>query len=616
MRRSRFASNVLGCGHWAGEGSAGRAPAERPRSAARRRLSSDGRFRSRDGDGGLLACEPRSGRALARRRSLAEDRRGARRGGLGDGLRAREASEARVPESPELAELWPRIAWRVTIPSEPPGATVFWQAYDAPDDRWHELGKTPLEDIRFPYGLSRLRFELAGHRTLMRALGGAHLNWTRAHRWAADIALFDTLLGGPRVRTRSTPAQTLARDKVRVPGWTLGAGGRSVELRDYFLGRYEVTNAEYKAVRGRRRLRAAESWDPIVVNGAALPWESDAAVRRSDRTTGPKHLGSERLPDGEDGFPVSGVSWYEAAAYARFVGQELPTAHHWQHALANSMFPWLLPASNFGGTEPRPVDGQPGDDARRGVRHGRQRAGMDGDARSATNASSLAGAGTTRTTSPAAPTHRRRRAIARPATGCRLAVTARRVERRRVGAGAARIALDGVARARSRSRSPTRCTRRTAACSTTTRRIVERSRGSDRTRRAFGRASASGSTQGTARSACCSTSTCRPARLAAVSDRGLLAGLGYVRARRRRRVLRETDRLHREERTSRCVPRVQGDLRARVGNSRVGRDFDTVEYRDNTIDTVKDLRRRVDYLETRGDSTATRSRSSATAGAA
>ena len=83
-------------------------------------------------------------------------------------------AEARVPESPELAELWPRIAWRVTIPSDPPGATVFLQAYDATDDRWLELGKTPLENIRIPYGLSRLRFELSGHRTL-------------SARWAAHI---------------------------------------------------------------------------------------------------------------------------------------------------------------------------------------------------------------------------------------------------------------------------------------------------------------------------------------------------------------------------------------------------------------------------------------------
>ena len=27
--------------------------------------------------------------------------------------------------------------------------------------------------------------------------------------------------------------------------------------------------------------------------------------------------------------PVGGVSWYEAAAYARFAGKSLPTLHEW-----------------------------------------------------------------------------------------------------------------------------------------------------------------------------------------------------------------------------------------------------------------------------------------------
>lgn len=76
-----------------------------------------------------------------------------------------------------------------------------------------------------------------------------------------------------------------------------------------------------------------------------------------DRTgrQGPSTWEAGDYPAGEGEFPVSGVSWYEAAAYARFTGRELPTTHHWQQALANSLFPWLLPASNFGGTGPRAV---------------------------------------------------------------------------------------------------------------------------------------------------------------------------------------------------------------------------------------------------------------------
>ena len=56
---------------------------------------------------------------------------------------------------------------------------------------------------------------------------------------------------------------------------------------------------------------------------------------------------------------MSGVSWYEAAAYAEFVGKSLPTLHHWYRAADLSRFSEILQYSNFGGAGPRPVGQQP-----------------------------------------------------------------------------------------------------------------------------------------------------------------------------------------------------------------------------------------------------------------
>jgi hypothetical protein len=256
----------------------------------------------------------------------------------------------RMPDSPELADLWPRLSWRVTIRSEPAGAQVFRQAYGATDNAWEALGRTPLTDIRFPFGLSRLRFELEGHRPLVRALGGAHLNWDELGPGNPD-----TLLVGPELFTLDTD-ETLPPDKVRVPGWSFAAGGQMVDVRAFLLGRHEVTNAEYDTFVNGGGYDRPELWDPVVVEGRTLPWE-DARRQFVDRTgrPGPSTWEAGDYREGEADWPVSGVSWYEAAAYARFVGQDLPTAAHWQQALANSMFPWLLPASNFDGQGPKPV---------------------------------------------------------------------------------------------------------------------------------------------------------------------------------------------------------------------------------------------------------------------
>jgi eukaryotic-like serine/threonine-protein kinase len=249
--------------------------------------------------------------------------------------------EKRMPDSQELARLWPRISWRVTIPSEPAGARVFRQAYGATDDSWEELGRTPLVGIRFPFGLSRIKFELEGYRPLVRALGGAHFNWTELGPGNPDA-----LLVGPET-FRLDKEDSVPRDMVRVPGWRLT---EQLAANDFFLGRHEVTNAEYKVFVSGGGYQRRELWDPITIKGVRVPWEQ-AMKLFVDRTgrPGPGTWEAGHHRDGEDDRPVAGVSWYEASAYARSVGRELPTANHWQQALATAMFPWLLPLSNFAG---------------------------------------------------------------------------------------------------------------------------------------------------------------------------------------------------------------------------------------------------------------------------
>ena len=61
-------------------------------------------------------------------------------------------------------------------------------------------------------------------------------------------------------------------------------------------------------------------------------------------------LGS--YPDGQDEHPVAGVSWYEAAAYAKFAGKSLPTIYHW---LAASGFMLAGEIMNVGGLSQRIV---------------------------------------------------------------------------------------------------------------------------------------------------------------------------------------------------------------------------------------------------------------------
>ena len=91
---------------------------------------------------------------------------------------------------------------------------------------------------------------------------------------------------------------------------------------------------------------------------------------------GPSTWESGSYPAGQDDYPVTGVSWYEAAAYAAFVGKQLPTVFHWSMVADQTMSGAVVPASNFSGKGP--AAGRQGRRLeplrRRG--HGRQREGM------------------------------------------------------------------------------------------------------------------------------------------------------------------------------------------------------------------------------------------------
>jgi len=80
-----------------------------------------------------------------------------------------------------------------------------------------------------------------------------------------------------------------------------------------------------------------------------------AELRDPTGRPGPSTWELGDYPKGQEDFPVNGVSWYKATAYAEFAGRTLPTVYEWKLAAGTSVSSDILDLSNFKHKGPTPV---------------------------------------------------------------------------------------------------------------------------------------------------------------------------------------------------------------------------------------------------------------------
>ncbi len=252
---------------------------------------------------------------------------------------ARETRD-RFPGDPVLEQLWLDLSLPVPLTSDPPGATVEVGPYGATESDWVALGETPLADVRLPLVMLQFRVSLPGHRPL--ELAPSVLPAAETFHLHADSEAPEGMVYVPAGRVRYLDATT--------------------ELPGFWIQRREVTNREFHAFVAAGGYQQPEFWrHPAEEDGALLDWEALMA-RFVDRTgqPGPATWLMGTYPEGTADHPVEGISWHEAAAYAEFAGQSLPTVFHWWRAAGfggaqATNFSDILAASNFSGRGARPT---------------------------------------------------------------------------------------------------------------------------------------------------------------------------------------------------------------------------------------------------------------------
>ena len=244
-----------------------------------------------------------------------------------------------IPNDPVWKRIDPIVSRLVSVQTTPTGAVASYRVVGR-EGEWVPVGASPIEEVVVPNAYLEWRFEKAGYVTATD---------TTAFVFAARLILRETL---------HTPEQTptgmvhvTAGDQ---PVVALMAGLDHLppqRLRDFWIDRHEVTNRDFKRFVDAGGYRDRKYWQhPFVDGGRTLTFEQAMArFRDSAGRPGPATWESGSFLDGQDDLPVTGVSWYEAAAFAAFSGKSLPTIFHWSRVADQRQSGVVAPRSNFHG---------------------------------------------------------------------------------------------------------------------------------------------------------------------------------------------------------------------------------------------------------------------------
>jgi eukaryotic-like serine/threonine-protein kinase len=256
-----------------------------------------------------------------------------------------QRASSAIPGDPMLAELLSQITQEPRLGTKPERARVSVKPYASPQAEWRLIGTTPLERAPLPRGAYRWQIEAEGFETVEFA------------RNVGDLVAPQTIELAPR---GDIPAGMVAVPASRGPVDISGfATEDSVSLGRFFIDRHEVTNRQFKEFVDAGGYTKPEYWpQEFVQGGRRLSFdEAMALFRDSSGRPGPATWELGNYQDGQADYPVGGVSWHEAAAYAKFRQASLPTIYHWARAAlgftrAAPIRGRILDASNFGGAAP------------------------------------------------------------------------------------------------------------------------------------------------------------------------------------------------------------------------------------------------------------------------
>ena len=250
-------------------------------------------------------------------------------------------AEKYIPNDSMLQIMWQNISQKINLNTDPPDASVYIKPINDADTNYLYLGQTPLNDKRIYRDYSLWHIEKPGYHTKTFLASSYELNNGTIELSSID-SLNENEIYVPFVGWSYRPYGTLALMKFH----------EKPDLEDFIIDKYEVTNRQYKMFIDSGGYEKKVYWDNFIQQTGVTADFDKATESFIDRTgqKGPATWEVGDYPVGKADFPVSGISYYEAAAYAKFAGKDLPTVYHWMYAATPLLGDYISPYSNFKNT--------------------------------------------------------------------------------------------------------------------------------------------------------------------------------------------------------------------------------------------------------------------------
>ncbi len=157
-------------------------------------------------------------------------------------------------------KLWPDISLEIAVHTHPESADIYMKQYRADDQAWEYVGRSPVDRLKIPFGLLRWKASKQGFDTI-EALSFSVARRKELLPPTRGTSIFTDLSLAASGSIPEGMVRILGGNiELQIPG--LEQAVSEVQIPDYWMDRYEVTNKQFKQfveAGGYRKCRVLEA---------------------------------------------------------------------------------------------------------------------------------------------------------------------------------------------------------------------------------------------------------------------------------------------------------------------------------------------------------------------